>query len=179
MSKIGRQKITLPAGVKADITPKAVAITSAKGTLNVPVPACIGVAETDGALVVTMENPNAKNAKALWGTTRAILNNAVAGVSAGFSKKMIVEGVGYRAELKGNDLQLNLGFSHPIIVKQISGIAFAVEKNIITVSGIDKELVGQIAAIIRAYKKPEPYKGKGIHYDNEIVRRKAGKKASS
>jgi large subunit ribosomal protein L6 len=126
-----------------------------------------------------MVNPNAKNAKALWGTTRAILNNAVSGVATGFSKKMILEGVGYRAELKGNDLQLNLGFSHPVIVKQIPGITFAVEKNTITVSGIDKELVGQTAAVIRAYKKPEPYKGKWIHYDNEIVRRKAGKKASS
>ncbi len=179
MSKIGRQKIILPAGVTAKITPQAVAVTSAKGTLNVPVPACIGVSEADGALIIAMVNSNAKNAKALWGTTRAILNNAVSGVATGFSKKMILEGVGYRAELKGNDLQLNLGFSHPVIVKQIPGITFAVEKNTITVSGIDKELVGQTAAVIRAYKKPEPYKGKGIHYDNEIVRRKAGKKASS
>lgn len=116
--------------------------------------------------------------KAMWGTYASHIKNMIEGVTKGFEKKLSIEGVGYRAELKGDDLVLSLGFSHPVIFKTPEGISLKVEKNKITVSGIDKEKVGSAASIIRSFKKPEPYKGKGIRYEGEIVRKKVGKKAA-
>ena len=120
-----------------------------------------------------------KNSSALWGLLRALIFNMVKGVTEGFEKKLEIEGVGYRASLQDNKLVLNLGFSHPIEVDAPAGIEFKVDKNVITISGIDKQMVGQIAAKIRDYRKPEPYKGKGIRYSGEVVRRKTGKKATA
>ena len=122
---------------------------------------------------------NNKNKNALWGTTRSIIFNMITGVSQGYEKKLEIEGVGYKAQLQGDNLILNVGFSHPVEFKAPAGIDFKVEKNVISVLGIDKTLVGEVAAKIRKIKKPEPYKGKGIHYRGEVIRRKAGKKASA
>ncbi len=116
---------------------------------------------------------------ALWGTIRMLINNMIIGVSKGFEKRLIFEGVGFRASVSGNKLILNLGFSHPVEIEKPKGIEFKVEKNTIIISGADKNLVGQTAANIRAIRKPEPYKGKGIRYEDEIIRRKAGKKATA
>lgn len=145
-----------------------------KGELSLTVHPAIKVEVKDQALLCTVAK-NSKQAKALWGTTRANAANLVAGVAEGFSKKLELQGVGYRANLKGKDLELQVGFSHPVLVAAPAGIGFAVEKEFITITGIDKQLVGEMAAQIRAVRKPEPYQGKGIRYAGEVVRRKVGK----
>ena len=178
MSKIGKQPITLPSGVTATIGDGRVTVNGSRGTTTVSIPAVLRAAQEGGALSVEVRQQT-KASPALWGLTRALLANAVEGVSSGFTRRLVLEGIGYRANLEGKDLVLSLGFSHPIRVAPPEGIDFSVEKNVITISGFNKQHVGNVAASIRRFRKPEPYKGKGIRYENEVIRRKAGKKAAT
>tara|TARA_B100000700_G_scaffold174143_1_gene192359 strand:- start:204 stop:740 length:537 start_codon:yes stop_codon:yes gene_type:complete len=177
MSRIGREPIPVPADVQISIQGRNVGVTGPKGSLDLDLPGEIDVREEDSAVLVERPNDDRKN-KALHGLTRSLINNMVIGVSKGFKKELEIVGVGYRAAKSGDGLELQLGFSHPIKVKAPEGITFDVpEPTQIIVSGINKEVVGQVAADIRSYRKPEPYKGKGIRYSGEYVARKAGKAA--
>ncbi|MDP2638581.1 MAG: 50S ribosomal protein L6 [Candidatus Azambacteria bacterium] len=177
MSKIGKQPIEIPNNVKVTVEERVAKVEGPKGALLLIIPKEIELKLDDKNLLVLPVGKSKKTA-ALWGTIRAIMANMVIGVEKGFEKKLEIEGVGFKARMEKEDLILNIGFSHPVIFKAPKGVNISVEKNIITVSGISLELVGQAAANIRALKKPEPYKGKGIHYVGEIVRRKAGKKVA-
>jgi len=174
MSHIGKQPIALPDGVTVTIAEQAVRVKGPKGELSFMHHPDIAVTTGEGGIVCTIARPG-KRAKALWGTTRARLNNMVRGVTEGFTRTLELHGVGYRAAVKGNTLELAVGFSHPVVVTAPAGVTFAVQKEVITISGIDIQAVGQVAATIRAVRPPEPYKGKGIHYQGETVRRKVGK----
>jgi large subunit ribosomal protein L6 len=176
MSRIGKQPIKLGKDVSASLHEGVLAVKGKKGTLTWKIPYGVNVLLEED--VVSVNPIAARKNNALWGTTRAIIANMVRGVSEGYEKKLELEGVGYRASVSGTKLVLSVGFSHPIEIVPPEGVSFTVEKNVITVSGIDKVMVGEIAARVRAAKKPEPYKGKGIHYQGEVVRRKAGKKAA-
>ncbi|MEY2418993.1 MAG: large subunit ribosomal protein [Actinomycetota bacterium] len=178
MSRIGKAPITVPSGVEVSIVDRHITVKGAQGTLERDIPGEIQVAQEDGSLLVTRPNDERQN-RALHGLTRSLVNNMVVGVSAGFSKELDIVGVGYRATAQGpNKIELALGFSHPVHVDAPAGITFEVPAPTkIVVKGIDKELVGQVAANIRKIRKPEPYKGKGVRYANEVVRRKAGKAA--
>ncbi len=178
MSRIGKQPITLPEGVTITVTAGFVDIGGPKGTLKRAIPFDIGITEENKVVTVSPLHQT-RDALKLWGTMRAHLANMVKGVTSGYDIKLEIEGVGYRATQKGKDLELALGFSHPVPFPAPEGVDLKVEKNTILVSGISKDAVGKAAAEIRALKKPEPYKGKGIRYSGEVVRRKAGKKASS
>jgi len=178
MSRIGKQPIILPGGVTVAFEGDKASLRGPLGSLNVKIPGELSVKEEDGQLRVAVER-RTKQAPALWGLTRALLANAVRGVSEGFNVRLVLEGIGYRAVLEGTTLVLSLGFSHPVRVAAPEGVVFSVEKNVIIISGYDKQLVGNTAATIRALRKPEPYKGKGIRYEGEVVRRKAGKKAAA
>ncbi|MBI4134230.1 MAG: 50S ribosomal protein L6 [Candidatus Terrybacteria bacterium] len=178
MSRIGKQPIFLPEGVEVDVRERVVRVSGKLGTLTMELPEAVAVEREDRRLRVAPRKET-KQTPALWGLTRALLANAVRGVSEGFAVRLILEGIGYRAALEGDTLVLTLGFSHPVRVPAPEGIRFSVEKNVITVSGFDKQQVGNVAASIRAFRKPEPYKGKGIRREGEIVRRKAGKKAAA
>mgnify|MGYP004449333985 CR=1 FL=1 len=175
MSRIGRMPITIPAGVTVDVKEgNVVTVTGPKGTLTQTFDGAMDIA-IDGA-VITVSRPNdLKRNKALHGLTRSLLNNMVVGVSAGFQKVLEINGVGYKASKQGKVLTLNLGYSHPIDMEDPEGLETVVEGNKITVKGISKEAVGQHAANIRTKRPPEPYKGKGIKYADEIIRRKVGK----
>lgn len=175
MSRIGKKPIEIPQGVEVSIKGRSIQIKGPKGELTWIYPEEIEIKQEEGMLVVSASSLT-KRLKALWGTTRAVVANMVKGVSEGYEKRLEIEGVGYRAQLQGGKLVLYVGFSHPIEITPPESINLSVEKNIITVSGIDKVLVGKVAADIRAARKPEPYKGKGIRYEGELVRRKAGKK---
>lgn len=175
MSRIGKLPIPVPSGVTATIQGQSVTITGPKGTLSLDVAEPITVKEEDGSLIVSRPNDEGP-AKALHGLTRTLVNNMVTGVTEGYTKTLELVGTGYRVTAKGQDLEFALGFSHPITVKAPEGISFAVENpNKFSVVGIDKQLVGETAANIRKLRKPEPYKGKGVRYENEVIRRKAGK----
>ena len=175
MSRIGRLPIAVPAGVDVSIDGHHVTVKGPKGTLDRELHAEIGVARDGDAIVVTRPS-EAKTHKQLHGLTRTLVNNMVVGVTAGYRKPLEITGVGYRAALVGRKLQLNLGYSHPIEIDPPAGISFEVENPTkLAVVGIDKELVGEIAARVRATRKPEPYKGKGVRYAGEVIRRKAGK----
>lgn len=176
MSRIGKQPIKIPEEVEVKLEGNLVVVKGPKGELKIEIKPEVKV-DIDNKEVTLNPTNDTKQARSLWGTHRSLIANAVLGVTKGFEKKLEIEGVGYRANLEGKDLVLNLGYSHPIKITPPEGIVFSVEKNIITVSGIDKQLVGQIAAEIRSKRKPEPYKGKGIRYQGEVIRRKAGKKA--
>lgn len=178
MSRIGKQPVMIPGGVTVAVETGRVSITGPKGTLELAVPSSIIVEQKENALEVSLRHET-KQSRKTWGTIRSHLANMVKGVTEGFDKKLEIEGVGYRAALVGKDLELRLGFSHPVKVSAAGGIEFKVEKNTITVFGVSKEDVGRVAGEIRALKKPEPYKGKGIHYVGEVIRRKAGKKATT
>lgn len=178
MSRIGKQFITIPQGVTVTLTEGLVDVRGPRGSLSLRLHPLIHVAQ-EGTHITVVPRRKTKDSSKMWGTFRSLIANMVKGVVEGYEKKLALEGVGYKVELKGNNLELQLGFSHPVKVSAPEGIEFKVEKNIITVSGISKEDVGRLAANIRALKKPEPYKGKGIHYIGEIIRRKAGKKATS
>lgn len=178
MSRIGKKLIILPEKVEVKINGQMVSVKGAKGSLDLTLPAGIKVSQEAGNLQLVLES-QAKGADALWGLTRALLQNAVTGVSQGFSKTLEINGVGFKAAMQGKKLILNVGFSHPVEYDPAPGINIQVEKNQITISGIDRQLVGQTAAEIRDIKKPEPYKGKGIKYTDEIIRRKAGKVVKS
>jgi large subunit ribosomal protein L6 len=174
MSRVGRIPIQLPKGVDVDAGAE-ITVKGPMGTLSVSLDDRISVAVAEG--VVTLSRSSEERAvKALHGLSRALVNNMVVGVSEGFSKELRAEGVGYRANLQGKRLELQVGFSHPVHIEAPDGITFDVpEPTRIIVSGIDKQLVGQVAANVRRVRPPEPYKGKGIRYVNELVRRKAGK----
>jgi large subunit ribosomal protein L6 len=176
MSRIGSTPITVPSGVDIDIAGDSVTVKGPKGTLEHSMPETISVAVDDGTVTVSRANDE-RNSRALHGLTRSLVNNMVVGVSEGFRKDLEIIGVGYRANAKGSDkLELALGFSHSITVQAPEGVTFDVpEPTKIGVIGIDKQVVGQVAAEIRAYRKPEPYKGKGVRYVGERVVRKAGK----
>ncbi|MEX2015057.1 MAG: 50S ribosomal protein L6, partial [Candidatus Hydrogenedentales bacterium] len=175
VSRVGRLPIAIPDGVNVDIKGKHVTVKGPKGTLARDVEPTIGVALEDKQIVVTRPNDKPEQ-RAKHGLTRALLNNMVNGVQSGFEKILEIQGVGYRASMQGKNLNLSLGFSHPVTVEPPAGIDFAVEgTNVIRVSGIDRQQVGQIAANIRNWRPPEPYKGKGIRYRGEHVRRKVGK----
>lgn len=176
MSRIGKQPIIIPQGVEIKIDDQKMTIKGPKGKLSEVLPKEIKANLEEGRLKLF---PLAKNKKssALWGLWRALIANMVEGVSQGFEKKLELQGVGYRAEVKDDKLILSLGFSHLVEIKAVPGIEFKVAKNIISVSGIDKQLVGQVAARIRAKRKPEPYKGRGVRYQGEVIKRKVGKKA--
>lgn len=179
MSKIGKQPIRIPAGVDITIEGKEIKIKGQKGELSVPLLSGVEVKMENGEIAFTIKS-SAKQQRSNWGTQRALVQNAVSGLVKDFEKTLILEGVGYRVTKEGENLSLNLGFSHPIKYEAPKGIAFEVEKNsILKVRGSDRALVGQVAAEIRALRKPEPYKGKGFHYLGEVIRRKAGKKAAT
>ena len=178
MSRIGRKPIELPTGVSVQIEAGKITITGPKGTLSQHIPGEIMISQEGSQLLVTRPDDSKQN-RALHGLTRALVANMVQGVSGGFERKLELVGVGYRAQLQGKKLVINIGFSHPVEVEPPQGIEFEVPAaNRITVKGIDKQLVGNTAAHIRAIRKPEPYKGKGIKYENEVIRRKAGKSGS-
>ncbi|HAJ44928.1 MAG: 50S ribosomal protein L6 [Candidatus Azambacteria bacterium GW2011_GWE1_42_9] len=177
MSKIGKKPIQIPTGITIDIKMPVVKVSGPKGELSFALPKEIELRLNDKELLVIPVGKS-KKTPALWGTARAIIANMVAGVEKGFEKKLEIEGVGFKAQMKDGEIMFNLGFSHPVIFKTPEGIKIAIEKNVIIVSGISLELVGQTAANIRALKKPEPYKGKGIRYAGEIIKRKAGKKVA-
>ena len=179
MSRIGKQPITVPAGVDVKIEGTTVTVKGAKGELSRTLPE-IMIIKQDGDQITVERPDDSREARAFHGLTRTLIDNMVVGVSQGFSKKLVMVGVGYRAALKGNDLEMQLGFSHPVLVKAPEGITFEVPSQTeIIVSGPSKEDVGQVAANIRKWRKPEPYKGKGIRYEGEFVRRKLGKAAKS
>ena len=175
MSRIGKMPIAVPAGVEVTIDGATVTVKGPKGELTRSSAEMLTISLNDG--VLTVERPDdSREAKSLHGLTRTLLHNMIVGVSEGFSKKLELQGVGYRVALKGKNLDLSLGFSHPVIVEPEEGISFEVPDNThIIVKGIDNQRVGQVAADIRFLRPPEPYKGKGIRYDGEVVRRKLGK----
>jgi large subunit ribosomal protein L6 len=175
MSRIGRLPIPVPAGVNVELEGRQVTVTGPKGSLSRALHPDMVVAREDGQVVVTRPTEQ-KTHKQLHGLTRTLVNNMVVGVTTGYRKGLEITGVGYRAALVGRKLQLSLGYSHPIEIEPPAGITFEVESPTrLAVVGIDKELVGQVAAQVRASRKPEPYKGKGVKYAGERVRRKAGK----
>jgi large subunit ribosomal protein L6 len=172
MSRIGKQPITLPSGTQFTEQENHYQLTGSKGTLTVPKFEGVQVTQEADTLVVTATSEETRN---FQGLERTLLANAVTGVSAGWTRSLELHGVGMRASMAGTSLNLSLGFSHPVVVEPKEGITFTIQKNVITISGIDKQLVGETAAEIRSLRKPEPYKGKGIRYSDEYVRRKAGK----
>jgi large subunit ribosomal protein L6 len=174
MSRVGKLPITIPSGVTITVDPDTITVAGSKGTLKQFTMPGITVEQQENQLVVTRANDEPK-IRAKHGLMRALLNNMITGVSTGFSKKLELNGVGYRVAASGNGLKFNLGFSHEVNYALPTGITTAVEQNVITVTGIDKQQVGQVAAEIRALKKPEPYKGKGIKYVGERIIRKSGK----
>lgn len=175
MSRIGRKPISLPAGVEINIEGNTITVKGPKGVLSHEVSAGLTVVQEEKQVLVQRPD-DTKQYRALHGLNRALLANMVEGVSNGFEKKLELVGVGYRAQMQGKKLVINIGFSHPVEIEAPEGIEFEVPAATkITIKGIDKQLVGNTAAHIRAIRKPEPYKGKGIKYDNEVVRRKAGK----
>ena len=175
MSRIGRLTIDVPTGVTVDIAGQSVTVKGPKGSLNFVVAEPIEVSQTDGVLAVTRPNDE-RRSRALHGLSRTLISNMVIGVTSGYEKSLELVGTGYRVAAKGTDLEFQLGFSHPVLVSAPEGISFQVESPVkLKVSGIDKQKVGEVAANIRKIRPPEPYKGKGVRYEGEVVRRKAGK----
>jgi len=178
MSKIGKKPIALPQGVTLDVSGSIVTAKGPKGELSYTLPVGVTVTVAESRVMVSHAE-DVRGGNIVWGLARALINNMLIGVSEGFKEVLEFQGVGYKAVPKGKDLELSLGYSHPITVSAPEGITFTVEKNTITISGIDKEKVGHIAAFIRAQRPPEPYKGHGIRYADEVIKRKAGKKAAT
>jgi len=174
MSRIGKQPIAIPQGVTITVDDAAITVKGPKGELSQFTMDGVTVSQEESNLIVNRDNDE-RGPKAKHGLMRSLVNNMVVGVTKGFEKKLEINGVGFRAALSGNVLKMSLGFSHEIVYKLPEGIQAKVEGNVITVSGISKQLVGQVAAEIRAFKKPEPYKGKGIKYSDERILRKSGK----
>ena len=177
MSKIGKQPVKIPAGISAEMKNGSLEVKGKNATLSVKLLPGIKVEVKDGEIIF-IPNGSTKQIISNWGTMRALTANAVSGASDDFVKELVIEGVGYKAELQGTNLVLSVGFSHQVKFPSPEGIKLAVEKSFIKVSGIDKNRVGATAAKIRAIKKPEPYLGKGIRYSDEVIRRKQGKKAA-
>ena len=179
MSKIGKLPITVKDGVTVSVAGEVVTVAGPKGNATYTLPKGITIVVEEGKVFVKQDEKTKDTTKALFGLTRALLNNMVTGVSVGVEKKLELSGVGYRAQASGSDLTLSVGFSHPVKIKAPAGVTFTVAENIITVSGTDKAVVGLIASQVRAVRPPEPYKGKGIKYVGEYIRKKAGKAAKA
>lgn len=177
MSRIGKKQIEIPSGVKVTREGDIISVIGPKGTLNKVFRDDIKINITDKIITLDLKR-NDKFSRALWGTYASHILNMINGVQNLYQKKLILEGVGFKSEVKGKEIVFSLGFSHPVIVKIPETISVTAEKNNITVTGIDKELVGSFTAGLRALKKPEPYKGKGMRYENEVIRRKQGKKTT-
>lgn len=178
MSRIGKQLITIPDGVTVTIGDGSVSAKGPKGELSLDLHECITVKQEDGALTVDVANKDAIQDRALWGTFGSLVNNLIVGVSDGYQKVLEMNGVGYKWSVSGKNIKMSLGFSHEVDYELPEGIEASIEKLTMTISGADKAKVGQVAAEIREFKKPEPYKGKGIKYADEHVRRKAGKQVT-
>ena len=176
MSRLGKNPIAIPSGVEITHTDGVVSVKGPKGTLSREFSKDVSIEVKDGAVVLAPAS-NSQHARALWGTYASHVMNMIHGVTEGFEKKLEIEGVGYRAAVEGNKIVLSVGFSHPVELEIPEGVTASVEKNVIAVSGSDKEVVGQFAANVRKTRKPEPYKGKGIHYEGEYIIRKQGKRA--
>jgi len=177
MSRIGRKPITVPAGVTVELDGRHVTVKGTKGTLELDLMPGLKLEQDDGNLSLSKEAENA-DTQASFGLMRTLVNNMVVGVSQGYTRALEINGVGFRAAVQGKAINLSLGFSHPVVFQLPEGVEAKVEKNVVTLSGYDKQVVGQTAANLRALKKPEPYKGKGIKYVEERIRRKAGKTAT-
>jgi large subunit ribosomal protein L6 len=178
MSKIGKKPITIPSGVKIQTTADTIKVEGANGKSEIKILKGIKLT-VDASSVTVVPDNESKQIRSNWGTMRALIQNAVSGATTDFTKELIIEGIGFRCEVQGSELVLNLGLSHQVHFPIPPGIKIVTEKNLIKISGSDITQVGDTAARIRKLKKPEPYKGKGIRYSNEIIRRKAGKKATS
>ncbi len=176
MSRVGKKPVSIPAGVTAKLEGQSIAVKGAKGELKFTAPIEVSVV-IEGNVIKVDPHGDSKRARAMWGTARARIQNLVAGVTKGFEKKLEISGVGYKAAVAGKNLQLSLGFSHDVLYPIPAGIAIVTPKPTeITIAGIDKRQVGQVAAEIRAFRGPEPYKGKGVKYEGEFIFRKEGKK---
>ncbi len=178
MSRIGKQLITIPQGVTVTQDAGFIRVKGPKGELTRVLNPIVTVTIQDGTITLSVVNPEEKSERSLWGTWGAHVRNMIVGVTEGFKKELEINGVGYRAAMQGKDIKLEVGYSHPVIFNIPVGIQASVEKNLITLVGTDKELLGMTAATLRSVRKPEPYKGKGIKYLTESIRRKAGKTAS-
>jgi len=177
MSKIGKKLIIIPDNVETKVNGGFLELKSNSGSISLKIPQDIKIEIKDKNIVFAPAN-NLRTTRVNWGTIRSLTNNAIIGLTQGFNKILEIEGIGYRANMEGETLVLNLGLSHPIKFLTPKGIKISVEKNVIKISGFDKTLVGEVAAKIRAFKKPEPYQGKGIRYQKEVIRRKEGKKVA-
>ena len=175
MSRVGKKPVNLSSGVKAEVKGSVLSVTGPKGTLTLEIHPEVKVTVSEKEILVDVEKKEDKKERALWGLFRALIQNLVLGVTNGFEKKLEINGVGFKVALQGTKLVMALGFSHPVEVEVPKNLSVVVEKNLITISGADKQQVGQFAAEIRELKKPEPYKGKGIKYIEETILRKAGK----
>jgi large subunit ribosomal protein L6 len=175
MSRVGKQDILIPSGVEISVSGQTVTVKGPKGSLTMTAAEVVSLQVVDGVFRSTVADVEDRKLKSLWGTTRALVNNMVKGVTQGFTKTLEVVGVGYRVAVAGRKLQLTLGYSHPIELEIPEGITAEVQKNTLTLSGVDRQKLGQFAAVVRDQRKPEPYKGKGIKYSDEVIRRKAGK----
>ncbi|MFA6410539.1 MAG: 50S ribosomal protein L6 [Candidatus Buchananbacteria bacterium] len=178
MSRIGKQSINIPSGVDVKIENQVITVKGPKGELKQILHPDVLVEKKDNEIVVAVKNPEEKKQNSLWGLFQRLISNMITGTTVGFSRQLEINGVGYKAAVAGNALNLSLGYSHPINYPIPKGIEMKVEKNLITITGIDKQAVGQIAAEIRLLRKPEPYKGKGIKYVEETIIRKVGKAAA-
>ena len=179
MSRVGKQLIIIPSGVTVRIEGQKVSVKGPKGDLERTFHSNTVIVLNGREISVSVKNPEEGFDRGLWGLSRVLISNMITGVTEGFFKKLEIAGIGFKAQVQGNKLVLSLGFSHPVELEFPKNISAVVEKNLVTVSGIDKEQVGQFAATIKLLKKPEPYKGKGIKYQGEKIRRKAGKAAKA
>jgi len=177
MSKIGKKPIPIPGNITINISKEKISVKGLKGKLEKKIPSEISIERGDNEVLVRFHGERER--KVLWGSWRAHIKNMIEGVTQGFEKRLKIEGIGWKANLDGKDLVLRIGLTHPVKISPPGDISFSIEKEVIKISGIDKEKVGSIAAKIRAVQPPEPYKGKGIRYADEVVRRKAGKKAAT
>ena len=175
MSRIGKKPIEIPQGVEVKVDSNLVVVKGPKGELKEQIHPLVKIEGKENEVIVSVKNPEEKEQRSLWGLFRTLINNMVQGVTNGFTKQLEINGIGFKALVSGDKLVLNVGFSHPVEYSIPKDIQITVEKNIVTISGNSKQKVGQVAAEIRAIKKPEPYKGKGIKYVDEVIRRKAGK----
>ena len=177
MSKIGKKPVQVPKGVDIKIDDNLISVKGPRGELKMTLNDVVSVSTQEGSISVNLKNNQDK--AEIWGLTRALIANMIKGVTTGFEKNLEFEGVGYKANVKGSELELNLGYSHPISIKIPEGINIKVEKSVIKIEGMDKESIGHFAAEVKSKRLPEPYKGSGIRYVGEVIRRKAGKKAAT
>lgn len=178
MSRLGKKSIIIPSGTDVAVLNDTITVKGKGGTLHKSIHPSVAISVVDGAVSITPAT-STRLARALWGTYAAHVHNMLSGVNQPFIKKLEVQGIGYKADLSGRTITLSVGFSHPVKITVPEGLSAVVEKNVITISGADRDVVGQFAATVRAVKKPEPYKGKGIRYEGEVVRHKEGKKAGA